>query len=163
ANTPSATRLIRGRSSPAAWRGTARTTASARVGFTGAQHSRKIEIMNVRKMIVTGAILVMSGLAARSQHAGPLVERVADTGFIQLESPSFQQLDARQKALAYWLTQASIAIDPIIYDQLSAFGIRQKRLLEEIVGHRQGIPDATFAKIRSYALLFWANRGNHNE
>ena len=40
---------------------------------------------------------------------------------------------SRQQALAYWLTQASIAIDPIIYDQLSRFGLRQKRLLEEIV------------------------------
>src|SRR4029079_3331127 len=33
----------------------------------------------------------------------PLVERVADTGFIQLQAPSFAQLDDRQKALAYWL------------------------------------------------------------
>jgi dipeptidyl-peptidase-3 len=95
--------------------------------------------------------------------ASSLVERVGDTGFLQLEAESFRQLDQRQQALAYWLTQASIAIDPIIYDQLSAFGLRQKRLLEEIVSHREGIADATFAKIREYALLFWANRGNHNE
>ena len=26
-----------------------------------------------------------------------------------------------------------------------------------------GVPPATFAKIREYSLLFWANRGNHNE
>jgi dipeptidyl-peptidase III len=93
----------------------------------------------------------------------PLVERVGDTGFIQLESASFAQLDERQKALAYWLTQASIAIDPIIYDQLSRFGLRQKRLLEGIVAHHEAIPAATFDKLRGYALLFWANRGNHNE
>jgi hypothetical protein len=47
--------------------------------------------------------------------------------------------------------------------QLSQYGIREKRLLEEIVGRPHGIPQATFAKIRQYALLFWANRGNHNE
>ena len=93
----------------------------------------------------------------------PLVERVADTGFIQLEANSFNQLDDRHKALAYWLSRASIAIDPIIYDQLSAYGLRQKRLLEEIMSRPSGIPAATAAKIRSYALLFWANRGNHNE
>jgi dipeptidyl-peptidase-3 len=92
-----------------------------------------------------------------------LVERVGDTGFIQLQAESFRKLDARQQALAYWLTQASIAIDPIIYDQLSRTGLRQKRILEEIVGHHEGVPDATFARIRTYALLFWANRGNHNE
>ena len=93
----------------------------------------------------------------------PLVERVADTGFIQLQSASFPQLDAKQKALAYWLTQASIAIDPIIYDQLSRYGLRQKRLLEGVVAHHASVPPPVFARIREYALLFWANRGNHNE
>src|SRR3954471_21680553 len=113
------------------------------------------------------AVLAQRGTAPKSS----LVERVGDTGFIQLQSPSFAQLDDRQKALAYWLTQASIAIDPIIYDQLSRFGLRQKRILEGIVAansRKTGttsdvVPAGTFAKIREYALLFWANRGNHNE
>ena len=95
--------------------------------------------------------------------SSPVVERVGDTGFLQLQAESFNALDARQKELAYWLTQASIAIDPIVYDQLSQYGIREKRLLEEIVGRPAGIPQATLVKIRQYALLFWANRGNHNE
>ncbi|MBI3493347.1 MAG: peptidase M49 [Acidobacteria bacterium] len=116
-----------------------------------------------------GACL-LSLLAARastqtpaSSPASPLVERIVDTGFVQLQAPSFGQLTARQQALAYWLSQASIAIDPIVYDQLSQFGIRQKRVLEEIMAHSSGIAPDTLAKIRSYALLFWANRGNHND
>lgn len=111
-------------------------------------------------------ILVLSTAAIAQQSTAPhtpLVERVADTGFIQLQANSFASLDARQQALAYWLTQASIAIDPIIYEQLSQYGVRQKRLLEEIMGHTAGIPAGPLAKIRQYALLFWANRGNHNE
>ena len=95
--------------------------------------------------------------------ATPLVERAGDTGFIQLHADSFGQLEPHQQALAYWLMQASIAIDPIIYDQLSAYGIREKRLLEEIVSRRFDNDRGTFAKIRAFALLFWANRGNHNE
>src|SRR5436305_7911681 len=120
---------------------------------------------------MTSQRLLVSALAAslwiaaqpNAQPAGPLVERVADTGFLQLEADSFGQLDARQQALAYWLTQASIAIDPIIYDQLSQYGLRQKRLLEEIMERPSGIPPPAAAKIREFALLFWANRGNHNE
>ena len=95
--------------------------------------------------------------------ASSLVERAGDTGFIQLQAPGFAKLDQRQKTLAYWLTQASIAIDPIIYDQLSRFGLRQKRLLEGIVAHHTGVPAETYGKVRTFALLFWANRGNHNE
>src|SRR5271166_5909192 len=92
-----------------------------------------------------------------------LVGRVADTAFIQLHAPSFQALSPRQQALAYWLTQASIAIDPIIYDQLSAYGLQQKRLLEEIMARPRGIDPAAMAKIAEFAKLFWANRGNHND
>ena len=84
------------------------------------------------------------------------------TGFVQLEAESFRALTPRQQALAYWLTQASIAIDPIIYDQNSRFGLRQKRLLEEIVRHAGPVPRMR-AKIVDFTKLFWANRGNHND
>jgi dipeptidyl-peptidase-3 len=87
-----------------------------------------------------------------------LVDRVGSTGFIQLEADSFQTLSLRQQSLTYWLTQASIAIDPIIYDQNSRFGLRQKRLLEAIVRDAGDHP-----KIRAFAKLFWSNRGNHND
>src|SRR5262249_16691767 len=85
-----------------------------------------------------------------------LVDRVGNTGFIELQAESFRRLTPRQQMLAYWLSQASVAIDPIIYDQSSRFGLRQKRLLEAVVlgGDR---------KILDFTKLFWANRGNHNE
>ena len=92
-----------------------------------------------------------------------LVERVGDTAFVQLYAPSFQALTPRQQALAYWLTQASIAIDPIFYDQMSAYGLQQKRLLEEIMAHPKGIDPAAMANVSEFAKLFWANRGNHND
>src|SRR5947208_178590 len=102
-------------------------------------------------------IVLALAIVAIADTVNPLVERVGDTGFIQLEADSFSRLDARQQALAYWLTQASIAIDPIIYDQLSQYGLREKRLLEGIVAIEAPVG------IRSFALLFWANRGNHKE
>lgn len=92
-----------------------------------------------------------------------LVERVDTTAFIQLEANSFKGLSPKQKQLAYWLEQASIAIDPIIYDQLSTYGLQQKRLLEEIAAHPQGTSPEIMKKITDFTKLFWANRGNHNE
>jgi len=53
--------------------------------------------------------------------ASTLVESVGTTGFLQLEGDSFNKLTPREQTLAYWLSQASIAIDPIIYDQLSRY------------------------------------------
>ena len=120
------------------------------------------------KLINSGFCLLAFAIAtpALCQLANPttvLVERVGDTAFIQLRAPSFQALTPRQQALAYWLTQASIAIDPIAYDQLSAYGLQQKRLLEEIMAHPKGIDPSALAKIAEFAKLFWANRGNHND
>jgi hypothetical protein len=42
---------------------------------------------------------------------------------VQLEAASFQKLPPKEQALAYWLSQASIAIDPINYDQNSIWGL----------------------------------------
>ena len=115
------------------------------------------------KRLFVLAIACFSWHVSGAAQQSPLVETVGDTGFLQLQTPSFAQLTPKQKQLAYWLTQASIAIDPIIYDQLSKYGLREKRLLEGIVAHREAVPAGTYMKVREYALLFWANRGNHNE
>ena len=116
-------------------------------------------------MIAIVAVALGSVLTAGQgkPSSSPLVARVDRTGFIQLRADSFTALSPKQQALAYWLAQASIAIDPIVYDQLSSFGIREKRLLEGIAAHGSGIDPAAFGRIRDFALLFWANRGNHNE
>ena len=96
--------------------------------------------------------------ATSAEEHKTLVDRVGATGFLQLEADSFNALTPQQKELGYWLSQASIAINPIIYDQLSRFGLRQKRLLEAAIAQPQPNP-----KILNYTKLFWANRGNHHE
>jgi dipeptidyl-peptidase-3 len=95
--------------------------------------------------------------------ASPLVDRVDTTAFVQIEANSFSTLTPQQQALAYWLSQASIAIDPIIYDQLSRFGLRQKAMLEAVVNHKEKVDPAIYAKVLDFTKLFWGNKGNHNE
>jgi dipeptidyl-peptidase III len=108
-------------------------------------------------------LILSAGAYGQSTEKDSLVERVGDTGFVRVEAGSFESLDAKQRQLAFWLVQASIAVDPIIYDQFSRYGLRQKRLLEGIVVHSQGIDPGVSAKISEFTKLFWANRGNHNE
>jgi dipeptidyl-peptidase-3 len=91
-----------------------------------------------------------------------LVARVRDTGFIQLTADSFGDLTQGQKMDAYWLYRASVAVDPIAYDQNSVYGLREKHLLESILNHSNGIDPAVLKKITDYAMLFWGNHGNHN-
>jgi len=98
-------------------------------------------------------------LAAQS----PLVAMVRDTGFVQTAAPAFSDLTPEQKLDAYWLSMASIAINPIGYEQNSAYGLREKHLLEGILTHSKGIDPAVLDKIKSYTMLFWGNQGNHND
>jgi len=100
---------------------------------------------------------------ATSQTQTPLADRVGSTGFLQLQADSFRTLSSREQALAYWLSEAAIAIHPIIFDQQSRFGLRQKRVLEMIVSHAGDVDRAAAPKIVAFTKLFWANRGNHNE
>lgn len=110
------------------------------------------------------AVLCLTAmLAAAAGAPSSFVERVDSTGFLQLEATSFAKLTPKQQQLAYWLTQASIATDPIIYDQLSRYGLKQKRLLESILRHPEGIDPAVYKKIADFTKLFWSNKGNHNE
>lgn len=110
------------------------------------------------------AVIVAPAFAQNEKPSAksPLIARAGDTGFIVVKANSFESLSPKQQSLAYWLTQASIAIDPIIYDQLSAYALGEKRLLEEIVAHPNGIDPHTMAQITEFTELFWANRGNHN-
>ncbi len=105
-------------------------------------------------------LLTCAALAAENST---LADRVGTTGFVQLEAESFKTLALSEQTRAYWLMQASIAIDPINYDQNSAWGLRQKALLEEILRHPQGVNPQALRKITDFTKLFWANRGNHNE
>jgi dipeptidyl-peptidase-3 len=113
----------------------------------------------VLKKLAVSALLA----SAMGWAASPLVDRVDTTAFIQIEANSFTTLTPAQQALAWWLSRASIAIDPIIYDQLSRFGLRQKAMLEAIVASKEKVDPAIYAKVLDYTKLFWGNKGNHNE
>jgi dipeptidyl-peptidase-3 len=102
-------------------------------------------------------------IAAALSGASSIVDRVGSTAFIQVEAESFKTLTPKQQALAYWLGQAAIAMDPVIYDQMSRFGLRQKRVLEAVVANKAKVDPALYAKILDFTKLFWAGKGNHND
>ena len=100
-----------------------------------------------------------------SDNSSPssLIARVRDTGFIQITADAFDSLSSEQKLDAYWLSMAAIAINPIAYDQNSAYGLQEKRILEAILTHPNGVNPEVLKEITEYTMLFWGNEGNHNE
>lgn len=116
-----------------------------------------IRLSCVTLLLLTGALQAQEPPA----QAPSLVDRVGDTGFLQLYADDFKNLSLDQKLDAYWLSMAAIAVDPIDYDQNSEYGLRERHLLIEIVTHPDGIDPSVLKKITDYTKLFLGNKGNH--
>jgi len=118
------------------------------------------------KRLLIALVTLLFALPSFAKDPAPkssLVERIGADGFVEVEAEGFRALSTREKELVWWLSRASIAIDPIIYDQLGRNGLREKYLLELIAAHPAGVDAATAKKIDEYTKLFWANHGNHND
>jgi hypothetical protein len=89
--------------------------------------------MQTRRILAFASLLAIPLLAQpQAKKPSPLVGRIGDRGFLQVESPSFAKLPLQQKLLAYHLTRAAIQLDPVFYDQMSSYGVTANRLLTEI-------------------------------
>ncbi|HEX4495447.1 MAG TPA: peptidase [Thermoanaerobaculia bacterium] len=122
--------------------------------------------MAFRRTRRTLALIPFASLLAlplTAQAPSPLVARIGPRGFLQVESPSFAKLPLSQKMVAYHLYQAAVQLDPIFYDQMSAYGLTAKRLLGALVERPERLPEASRKAIVEYATLFLANDGNHND
>jgi dipeptidyl-peptidase-3 len=109
------------------------------------------------------ASLPAAPLTAQGPSTSHMVARIGDRGYLQVESPSFPKLPLNQKLVALHLYQAAVQLDPVFYDQMSAYGLMSKRLLGALIERPERLPDASRKAIVEYAMVFFAAGGNHNE
>ena len=91
-----------------------------------------------------------------------LLERIDDTGVIQLYADGFDELSLRDKVLCFHLANAAIAGRDIFIDQKFAHSLTIRNLLEELYVHRSGKVASTENEIERYTKLFWLNNGIHD-
>src|SRR3954469_10192308 len=121
--------------------------------------------MTIRRALalIPLASLLTLPLPAQTPSPSPLVERIGARGYLQVQSPSYSKLPLSQKLVAYHLYRAAVQLDPIFYDQMSAYGLTAKRLLGALAERPERLPEASRQAIVEYATLFLGNGGNHNE
>jgi len=90
------------------------------------------------------------------------LERVDDTGVIQLYADGFDSLPLQQKLLCYHLANAARAGRDIFIDQKFAHSLAIRNLLEELFMHRQGMPERIRHEVERYTKLLWLNNGIHD-
>ena len=91
-----------------------------------------------------------------------LVGQAGPFAVVQIYADGFDKLTLRERLVAYHLTEAGIAGDPIYYDQIADYGLDLKQLLEGIWTHPNGIDAAAIGKIRNYTQMVWIQHGNYN-
>src|SRR6476661_5962746 len=114
-------------------------------------------------LIPLASLLAAAPLLAQGPSRSPLAARVGARVLLQAQPPSFSKLPANQKLVAYHLYQAAVQLDPIFYDQMSAYGLTAKRLLGALVEDPRRLPEPSRQAILDYAMFFFGSNGNHNE
>ena len=99
---------------------------------------------------------------AQQRERQHLLERVDDTGVIQLYADGFDDLELRDKLLCYHLANAAIAGRDIFIDQKFAYSLAIRDLLEELYLHRATMSSTVATEIERYTKLFWLNNGIHD-
>ena len=90
------------------------------------------------------------------------LEQVDDAAVVQLYADGFANLRLEDKILIWHLSQAALAGRDIYYDQRYRHNLAMRDILEEIIVHSAGIPEATLKELERYTKLFWINSGPYN-
>ena len=99
-------------------------------------------------------------------HAPP--ERIVQLGeldgigLLQLYLDGWDELTREQRLLAYHLSLAAIAGDPIAYDQRHARNLELKALLEGIGARGSAVDPDVRRRLDEYLRLFWIHHGLHD-
>ena len=90
-------------------------------------------------------------------------EAFADLQILRYQVPGFSNLPLAQKQLAYYLYEAALCGNDIIYDQKSRYGLMLRRSLENIYGTYTGDKtSADWKKFEEYCGRVWFSNGNHH-
>ncbi|MEK7282191.1 MAG: peptidase M49 [Acidobacteriota bacterium] len=92
-----------------------------------------------------------------------LLETVGEFAVARLYADGFEDLDRRERVLAFYLYRAALAGRDIFYDQMGRDVLEIRDLLEEILTHPQGGDPQFRDRLLRYLKLFWINNGNHND
>ncbi|MGV8140833.1 MAG: dipeptidyl-peptidase 3 family protein, partial [Candidatus Woesearchaeota archaeon] len=91
-----------------------------------------------------------------------ILEYVNGYAVLRLPIWDFQKLSLKDKLLAYYLWNASVAGDRIAYDQNYAYGLKLRDFFLDILEYKKYISKDLYEKILTYAKSIIINHGNHD-
>lgn len=88
-----------------------------------------------------------------------LLELVDGTAVLRLEVTGFDQLETKERVYAYWLAQAALAGDDIVWEQRGPHNLAVKELVEQVLLAVKDGSAEELEALRTYAKRVWINKG----
>jgi dipeptidyl-peptidase-3 len=89
--------------------------------------------------------------------------RAGDIALLQLYVPAWEALAPAQRVLAWHLSLAAIAGDPITYDQRYARNLELLALFEGILARGAAVEPEVLGELRAFLLQLWLHHGLHDQ
>lgn len=119
-----------------------------------------------RSLAVPASLSILAACQSAAPDTGPArpyeLARVDTTAIVQLYADGFEQLQTRDKILAWHLVQAAIAGRDICIDQRFAYALPIRRVLESWWLVKEELPADVRAEVERYTQLFWIHNGIHH-
>ncbi len=115
-----------------------------------------------KSLILALAAFALLGCQKKEQQFSYNVEKFYDLEILRFRVPGFEELTLQQKMMLYYLNEAAVYGQDIVYDQNCRYNLRIRRALEQVYLNYPNRDEEQFRLLELYLKRVWFANGIHH-
>ena len=115
-----------------------------------------------KSLILALAAFALLGCQKKEQQFSYNVEKFYDLEILRFRVPGFEELTLQQKMMLYYLNEAALYGQDIVYDQNCRYNLRIRRALEQVYLNYPNKDEDQFRLLELYLKRVWFANGIHH-
>jgi len=115
-----------------------------------------------KSLILAIAAFALLGCQKKEQQFSYNVEKFYDLEILRFRVPGFEELTLQQKMMLYYLNEAALYGQDIVYDQNCRYNLRIRRALEQVYLNYPNRDEEQFRLLELYLKRVWFANGIHH-
>ncbi len=115
-----------------------------------------------KSLILALAAFALLGCQKKEQQFSYNVEKFYDLEILRFRVPGFEELTLQQKMMLYYLNEAALYGQDIVYDQNCRYNLRIRRALEQVYLNYPNRDEEQFRLLELYLKRVWFANGIHH-
>ncbi|MBO7502233.1 MAG: dihydrofolate reductase [Paludibacteraceae bacterium] len=115
-----------------------------------------------KSLILALAAVALLGCQKKEQQFSYNVEKFYDLEVLRFRVPGFEELPLQQKLMLYYLNEAALYGQDIVYDQNCRYNLRIRRALERVYLNYPNKDEEQFRLLELYLKRVWFANGIHH-